>query len=344
MVRVETLQAEAKRDLTNEILEAMENYLSNSQLMELNRSLNSNLDNLQIYKHNIVDSDYESRNNDLMKSFLANKKLKGLSKKSLTYYESELRKFLEYSIKLVIDYTPDEIRDYLMFRQELNNCSNVSLNNIRRCLSTFYKWMEVEEYIIRNPLKAVGALKEPKRVKKPFSDEEIELMRTALYNDYDSRDIAIFEFLLSSGVRASECASVDINDIDWDNRSFTVIGKGDKERVCYFGTKAKLALEEYLSYRSDDNPALFVTIDSPYHRLGVSGISTMLREMGSYAGVEHVHCHKFRRTLACNLNHKGVPLDQIQKILGHENINTTLIYVSVDDEDVKLNYNKHMKG
>ena len=343
MVRVETLQAEAKRDLTNEILEAMENYLTNSQLMELNRSLNTNLDNLQVYKHNVDTTDYEARNKDLLESFLSNKKLKGLSKNSLRNYEYELTNFLEYSVKLVIDYSPDDIRDYLVFRQELNNCSNVSLNNIRRVLSSFYKWLEVEEYIIRNPLKAVGALKEPKRVKKPFTDEEIELMRNVLYSDYDSRDIAIFEFLLSSGIRASECASVDIADIDWSNRSFTVIGKGDKERICYFGTKAKLALEEYLTYRSDDNPALFVTIDAPFHRLGVSGISTMLRDMGEYAGVEHVHAHKFRRTLACNLNHKGVPLDQIQKILGHENINTTLIYVSVDNEDVKLNYNKHMR-
>lgn len=343
MVRLETLQAEAKRNLTNEILESMENYLSNSQLMELNRSVNSNLDNLQVYKHNINATDYESRNRELLKSFISNKKLKGLSKKSLDYYARELNQFLDYSIKLVMDYSPDDIRDYLVFRQELNNCTNVSLNNIRRVLSSFYKWLEVEEFIIRNPLKAVGALKEPKRVKKPFSDEEIERMRTALNNDYDSRDIAIFEFLLSSGVRASECASVDIADIDWNNRSFNVIGKGNKERVCYFGTKAKLALEEYLSYRSDDDPALFVTIDQPHHRLGTAGISIMLREMGEYAGVSKVHAHRFRRTLACNLNHKGVPLDQIQKILGHENINTTLIYVSIDSEDVKLNYNKHMK-
>ena len=342
-MRVETLQAEAKRDLTNEILETMGDYLNNSQLMELNRSLNSNLDNLQVYKHNVDTTDYEARNKSLLNGFISNKKLKGLSQKSLDYYTRELNQFLDYSIKLVLDYSPEDIRDYLLFRQELNNCSNVSLNNIRRVLSSFYKWMEIEEFIIRNPLKAVGALKEPKRVKKPFTDEEIELMRAVLNRDYDSRDIAIFEFLLSTGVRASECVSVDIADLDWTNRSFTVIGKGDKERVCYFGTKAKLALEEYLSYRSDDCPALFVTIDQPHHRLGASGISTMLRELGEYAGVEHVHCHKFRRSLACNLNHKGVPLDQIQKILGHTNINTTLIYVSIDDEDVKLNYNKHMK-
>lgn len=343
MSQLEIIQAEAKRDLTNEIMEAMSEYLNNSQLMELNRSLNSNLDNLQVYKHNIIDTDYESRNREFLKEFMNNKKLKGLSSNTLEYYQEELEKFLDYSVKIVLDYSPEDIRDYLIFRQELGGCSNVSLNNYRRILSSFYKFLEVEEYIIRNPLKAVGSLKEPKRIKKPFTDEDIEKMRKVLNNDYDYRDIAIFEFLLSSGIRASECCSVNIEDIDWTNRSFHVIGKGNKERICYFGTKAKLALEEYIAIRTDDNPALFVTINEPYERLGASGLSTMLRDMGEYAGVDNVHAHRFRRTMATKLNKRDVPLDQIQKILGHENINTTLIYVSVDADDIKLNYNKHMK-
>ena len=343
MVSLELIQAEAKRNLTNDVLEAMENYLSNSQLMELNKSLNTNLENLQVYKHNVGNTDYETRNRDLVDKFLNNKKLKGLSQNSLENYSMELEKFLEYSAKLVLDYTPDDIRDYLIFRQQLCGCSNVSLNNYRRVLSSFYKFLEVEEYIIRNPLKAVGALKEPKRIKKPFTDEDIEKMRKVLNNDYDYRDIALFELLLSSGVRASECASLNIDDIDWVNRSFHVIGKGNKERVCYFGTKAKLALEEYLSMRVDDNPALFVTINEPYERFGTSGMGTLFRELGRYAGVNNVHMHRFRRTMSSKLSKRGVPLDQIQKILGHDNINTTLIYVSIDDSEVKLNYNKHVK-
>ena len=314
MVSLEIIQAEAKRNLTNDVLEAMENYLSNSQLMELNKSLNTNLENLQVYKHNVGNTDYETRNRDLVNKFLNNKKLKGLSKNSLENYSMELEKFLEYSAKLVLDYTPDDIREYLIFRQQLCGCSNVSLNNYRRVLSSFYKFLEVEEYIIRNPLKAVGALKEPKRIKKPFT-----------------------------GVRASECASLNIDDIDWVNRSFHVIGKGNKERVCYFGTKAKIALEEYLSMRVDDNPALFVTINEPYERFGTSGMGTLFRELGRYAGVNNVHMHRFRRTMSSKLSKRGVPLDQIQKILGHDNINTTLIYVSIDDSEVKLNYNKHVK-
>lgn len=341
-MNVEILQAEAKRDLTNTILEEMENYLDNSQLMELNRSLNSNLDSLEVYKHNQTTTDYEERNRELVKSFLQSKKLKGLSEKTLEVYENELDRFLEYSCKLVIDYKPEDIREYLAFRQELNNCGNVSLNNCRRNLSSFYKWLEIEEYIIRNPMKAVGSIKEEKRIKKPFTDEEIEILRDAVTRDYDARDIAIFELLLSSGVRVSECVSINRDDIDWDNRTFTVIGKGNKERVCYFGTKAKLALQEYLSLRSDDNPALFVTITAPYNRLQSSGLGTVVRELGNYVGIE-AHPHKFRRTLACRLNHRNVPLEQIQKILGHNNINTTLIYVNIDQDDLQMNYTKHLK-
>lgn len=341
-MNVEILQAEAKRDLTNTILEEMENYLDNSQLMELNRSLNSNLDSLEIYKHNQTTTDYEERNRELVKSFLQSKKLKGLSEKTLDVYENELDRFLEYSCKLVIDYKPEDIREYLAFRKELNNCGNVSLNNIRRQISSFFKWLEIEEYIIRNPMKAVGSIKEEKRIKKPFTDEEIEILRDTVTRDYDARDIAIFELLLSSGVRLSECVSINRDDIDWDNRTFTVIGKGNKERVCYFGTKAKLALQEYLSLRSDDNPALFVTITAPYNRLESSGLGSIVRELGNYVGIES-HPHKFRRTLACRLNHRNVPLEQIQKILGHNNINTTLIYVNIDQDDLQMNYTKHLK-
>lgn len=342
MVSLDLLQAEAKRDLTNQILEEMENYLDNSQLMELNQSLNSNLSCIEVYKHNATTGDYEERNKELVDGFLRAKKLKGLSEKSLHAYSSELNYFLEWSCKLVLDYEPQDIREYLVFRQELNNCGNISLNNYRRYLSSFYKWLEIEEYIIRNPMKAVSHIKEESRIKKPFTDEEIEKMRNLIYSDYDERDIAIFELLLSSGIRLSECVNLNIEDIDFENRQFTVIGKGNKERVCYFGTKAKLALEEYLVCRVDDNPALFVQVDEPYNRLGQTGLGAVIRQIGKECGIKS-HPHKFRRTLASRLNHRNVPLEQIQKILGHDNINTTLIYVSIDPEDVKMNFNKHLK-
>ncbi len=343
---LDVLQAEAKRDLTNEILESMENYLDNSQLMELNRSINEHLGMVQVYHHNNTCTDFDERNKALVEEFLRNKKLMGLSSKSIQNYNQLLQKYITYCDKLVLDYRPEDIREFLSFYQELNNCGNVSLNNVRRILSTFYEYLHTEEYILKNPMKAVKHIKEPKRIKKPFSDDEIEVMRKALLEDYDYRDIAIFELLLSSGVRLSELESINRDDLDFDTQTFTVVGKGDKERKCYFGTKAKIALNEYLDTRDDDNPALFVNFQKTHgeiRRLGASGIGTFVRELGRYCGIDEVHPHRFRRTFATRLLHRKMPLEQIQRLLGHDNINTTMIYVNVDEEEVKLNYQKYIK-
>lgn len=346
MFNLDVLQAEAKRDLTNIILEEMENYLDNSQLRELNTSINNHLANVQVYHHNNVCADYDERNHILVEEFIKTKRLKGLSENTIYRYEKELESFCEYSSKLVLDYSPEDIRDYLSFRQLLNNCSNVSLNNIRRVLSSFYSFLSNEEYILKNPMKAVKNIKEPKRIKKPFSEDEIEIMRKILQTDWTLRDLAIFELLLSSGIRLSECASLNIDDLDFDEQSFNVIGKGNKERKCYFGTKAKFALQDYLNSRDDDNPALFVglvKINGEYHRLDKSGIVTFFSDLGKDCGIKNVHAHRLRRTFSSRLLYRKVPIEQIQKLLGHQNINTTLLYVDVAEEDVKLNYYKHKK-
>lgn len=346
MVSLEFIQNEAKRDLTNSILDEMSNYLDNSQLMELNRFINNRLNDLNVYKHNNIVTDYEERNKSFFEEFIKDKQLNGLSENTIEYYTLELSKFLDYSSMLVLDYKPIDIRDYLSFRKEISGMSNVTLNNARRVLSSFYKWLYVEEYILRNPMDAVRNFKEPKRIKKPFTDEEIETMRNFMFYDYDFRDIAIFELLLSSGIRLSECSNLNISDLDFNNRTFKVLGKGNKERICYFGVKAEHALKEYLNTRDDDNPALFIQqkkSNGEVKRLWGSGISTMIRDMGRGCGIDNVHPHRFRRTLASKLSKRKVPLDQIQKILGHDNINTTLIYVTVDDDDIKMDYDKHMK-
>lgn len=346
MFSLDVLQAEAKRDLTNEILESMENYLDNSQLMELNRSINQHLNQVQVYHHNNTATDFEERNKALVEEFIRNKKLSGLSKNTISYYNSTLQKYLRYCDKLILDYKPEDIREFLSFYKELNNCSNVSLNNVRRILSTFYEYLHTEEYILKNPMKAVNHIKEPKRIKKPFTSEEIEIMRKTLIEDYDYRDLAIFELLLSSGVRLSELASLNREDIDFETQTFNVIGKGNKERKCYFGTKAKMALKDYLKTRTDKSPALFITLNKSHggaKRLGISGIGTFIRELGLYCGIKEAHPHKFRRTFATNLLNRKMPLEQIQKLLGHDNINTTMIYVNIDEEEIKLNYQKYIK-
>jgi site-specific recombinase XerD len=343
MFNLDVLQAEAKRDLTNAILEEMDNYLENSQLLELNKSINNHLNKVQVYHHNNVCTDYDDRNNVLINDFIKVKRLKGLSKNSLELYERELKMFHNYSNKLFLDYSPDDIREYLIFRQELNECNKTTLNNIRRILSSFYGFLSNEEYILKNPMKAVHHIKEPKRVKKPFTDYEIETMRNALITKNKYRDIAIFELLLSSGIRVSECISLNIEDIDFENRTFNVIGKGNKERKCYFSTRASMGLKDYLNNRTDDNPALFVTTTAPYNRLQISGTGTLLRELGRNCNVDNVHAHRFRRTFASKLLHRNMPIEQIQKLLGHGNINTTLLYVNIENDDVKLNYSKYMK-
>ena len=343
---LDVLQSEIKRDLTNEILNEMENYLDNSQLLELNRSINNHINRVNVYKHNKIVTDYDERNRSLVEDFLKDKALNGLSENSLNYYRSQLNIFLDYSNMLVLDYSPADIRDYLSFRKELHDINNITLNNYRRVLSSFYNYLYVEEYILRNPMDAVRNFKEPKRIKKPFSDEEIEIMRNFMLMDYDFRDIAIFELLLSSGIRLSECANINREDIDFNNRTFKVLGKGNKERICYFGVKADHALKEYLDTRDDDNPALFIAKrkkNGEYVRIHSGSIGYMIRDMGRSCGVVNAHPHRFRRTLASRLSKRKVPLDQIQKILGHDHINTTLIYVSVDSEDIKMNYEKHMK-
>lgn len=346
MFNLEVLQAEAKRDLTNNILEEMDNYLDNSQLMELNRSVNKHLDNLSVYHHNNVVADYDERNRILVEDFVKTKRLKGLSENSIYAYTKELNRFCDYSCKLVLDYSPEDIRDYLSFRHELNNCSNVSLNNIRRNLSSFYSFLFDEEYILKNPMKAVKNIKEPKRIKKPFTGDEIEIMRKSLQSDWEFRDLAIFELLLSSGIRLSECVSLDIKDLDFNEQSFNVVGKGNKERKCYFGTKAKFALQDYLNSRDDDNPALFVglvKINGEYRRINTNVVVKLFSSLGEYCGIDKVHAHRLRRTFSSKLLHRKVPIEQIQKLLGHDNINTTLLYVDVAEEDVKLNYYKYKK-
>lgn len=342
MAFIDNLQVESKVNLTNQILDAMENHLSNTQLNELNKSINKHISNIQVYPHTYNVDDFDKRNKELQKEFLKIKKLEGLSQNTIDYYEYTLTKFIEYAHKLVLDFSPDDLRDYFIFYKELNNASPASVNNIRRNLSSFYGWLELEEYILRNPMKATKPVKEPKRIKKPFSTEEVEILREHVHTQ-PLRDIAMFELLLSSGIRLSELESLNISDIDFDTQEFIVTGKGDKERKCYFGTKAKLALKKYLASRCDDNPALFVTLNEPHDRLEWPGIGTRVRDWGRNCGVNNTHPHRFRRTFASLLSKRKVPLGEIQKMLGHSNINTTLIYVSIDDDDLKLNYTKHMK-
>lgn len=331
-----------KKQLIDDILHGMTPVLNNTQLMELNKSLNTHTNNLII--SNLPDNydiNYEETNQRLIKNFIKAKKLKGLSPRSLSYYESELKRMAKWCIKSFLELTTDDIKELLRFLQAENNCSNTSLNNFRRIVSSFYGYLENEELILINPIKAIPQIKETKKVKKAFTDEEVEQMRNIVYTT-NNRNIAIFEMLISSGLRISELLSLKKDDISLADCKGVCLGKGNKQRVFYFSEKAKLAITEYLEERHDDKDYLFVQTKAPFNHLGISGAETMIRKIGKQAGVTNVHPHRFRRTLATRLIRKGMEIDQVSKVLGHESLSVTQRYIESDRDMLKLTHNKHI--
>lgn len=342
MDEVAKLTSVYKAEFINDIINKMTPLCDNSQLLELNKSLNYHTNKLIISENpDNVDLNYEKTNQLLIKQFIKNKKLKGLSPNSLNYYESQLKKVALWSSKSFIEMTSDDLKEYLIFYRDLNQCSKTTLNNARRILSSFWKWLEIEEKIIINPMKRIPAIKIPKYVRKAFTDEEVEILRKYLYHQNNLRDIAIFELLLSSGLRLSEVASLRIDDLNFVECKGIVMGKGAKERVFYFSERAKVSLDDYIDSRIDNKEWLFVSSNAPYNKWGTTGIGTMIRELGRRAGVNNVHPHKFRRTLATRLVRKGMPIEQVSTILGHSNLSVTMRYVETDKELLKLVHKKH---
>ena len=239
----------------------------------------------------------------------------------------------------VIKITTEMLRKYLVEYQTINNCGKVTIDNIRRSLSTFFSWLEEEDYIIKSPMKRIHKVKTAVIVKDTIPDEKIEILRD---NCNNLRDRAMIDFLLSTGIRVGELVRLNIDDIDFSERECVVYGKGDKERKAYFDAKTKIHLLNYIESRTDNNIALFVSLNKPHSRLTASGVELRLREMGKKLGVEKVHPHKFRRTMATRAIEKGMPIEQVQKILGHEQIDTTLRYAMVNQNNVKLSHRKYI--
>ena len=331
-----------KKQFIEDIIDGMTHFCDNTQLLELNKSLNTHTNDLIISENpNNIDLNYQETNKILIKQFIKNKKLKGLSKKSLQYYESQLIKLSEWTIKSFIEMNSNDLKEYLLFFRELNNCSKVTLNNVRRILSSFWSWLEIEEKIIINPMKRIPHIKTPKYIHKAFTDEEVEVLRNYLYSQKSKRNIAIFELLLSSGLRLSELESLRIDDVNLVECEGLVMGKGGKERKFYFSERAKVCITDYLNSRVDNKEWLFVSEVAPYNKFGSSGIGYMVRETGRRCGIENVHPHRFRRTMATRLVRKGMPIEQVSKLLGHSNLDVTMRYVETDNELLKLIHNKH---
>ena len=310
----------------------MSEYLSIAQMKKLQEVIIKTFAENEAVKTDIA-------NDEFLKMFLAAKRIEGCSDRTISYYQTTVKHLLSQTENSVRKITTEEMREYLSNYQKRNDCSNVTIDNVRRNISSFFSWLEEEDYILKSPMRRIHKIKTKTVVKSTISDEGIELLRD---NCKEKRDLAIIDLLYSTGIRVGELVNLNIEDIDLEGRECVVYGKGDKERRVYFDAKAKVHLKEYIETRRDDNEALFVTLDAPHDRLKISGVEIRLRKLGRALNLERIHPHKFRRSMATRAIDKGMPIEQVQKILGHSQIDTTMQYAMVNQNNVKSAHQKFM--
>ena len=274
---------------------------------------------------------------NMLPMFIAAKRVEGCSDKSLRYYESTIRNMIESIDKPECQITTEDLRTYLDEYQKRGTVSKVTLDNVRRILSSFFAWLEDEDYIVKSPVRRIHKVKTGKTVKETYTDESLEIMRDHCDN---TRDLAMIDLLASTGIRVGELVKLNRSDIDFENRECIVFGKGNKERKVYFDARTKIHLQRYISEREDDSDALFVSLLKPFDRLQISGVEIRLRKIGRELNLHKVHPHKFRRTLATVAIDKGMPIEQVQQLLGHQSIDTTLQYAMVNQNNVKESHRR----
>lgn len=314
------------------VLNEMAAYLSITQMKKLQEVIVKTFAENEAEKVNISNEEY-------LNMFLAAKKIEGCSERTIQYYKVTVEHMLKQIPIEVRRITTDDIRGYLAAYQQINCCSKVTVDNVRRNLSSFFSWLEEEDYILKSPMRRIHKIKTKQPVKEIISDEMIERLRD---NCTCLRDLAMIDLLYSTGIRVGELVGLNKSDIDFEERECIVYGKGDKERRVYFDAKSKLHLQNYLRSRTDNNPALFVTLDAPYERLKISGVEIRVRELGRKLNIEKIHPHKFRRTMATRAIDKGMPIEQVQKILGHSQIDTTMQYAIVNQNNVKTSHRRYI--
>ena len=278
-------------------------------------------------------------NPNLLDAFVSAKRIEGCSEKTLKYYRTTIEAMTTSIDKSICHIQTEDLRSYLTEYQVKNNSSRVTIDNIRRILSSFFSWLEDEDYILKSPVRRIHKVKTATNIKETYTDEELEKMRD---NCKELRDLAIIDMLASTGMRIGEMVLLNKVDINFNERECVVFGKGDKERIVYFDARAKIHLQNYIESRTDENPALFVMLRAPYERIKIGGIETRLRKMGKTLKIEKVHPHKFRRTLATMAIDKGMPIEQLQQLLGHKRIDTTLQYAMVKQSNVKQAHRKYI--
>ena len=328
-----------QHELINTILNSMTPHLNQDQLRELKSVLSLNFSKYDINERTAEIIPYDDSNIRYWERYELDRKLSGLSDATLDNYRLTITMFLNTVNKCIKEYTSDDIFNYLELYRKIRNVSLSRIKNMQSALSSFFSWLFKRGYIPSNPVAQLDGIRLPKKIKKAFSDEERERLKLACTN---SRDTALLEFLYSTGIRVSEAVRLNRDDINFDNRDLVVFGKGSKERVTYINPSTVFWLQKYLDERTDDNPALFVSLYSPHERLTKKGIEDLLHRIGDRAGVKNVHPHRFRRTCATNALNRGMPLEQVSKLLGHEKLDTTKIYCSVEQENVKMSHTKYL--
>ena len=325
-----------KDQLIAEVQQQMLPYLNNEQLRKLRAAMEFCLHGLEI---TTTDQQPEQTQPDAIAAFIAAKRIEGCSEKTLVYYRKTIEAMTSAIGKAPQRITTDDIRQYLTEYQQQRRSSKVTIDNIRRILATFYSWLEDEDYIVKSPVRRIHKVKTAKVIKETYTDEALEIMR----DNCDSlRDLAIIDLLASSGMRVGEMVSLNRDDINFNDRECVVFGKGDKERLVYFDARTKIHLQNYIDSRTDKNPALFVSLRAPHDRLLIGGVELRLRQLGRRLEIPKVHPHKFRRTLATSAIDKGMPIEQVQQLLGHQKIDTTMHYAMVKQQNVKLAHRKYI--
>jgi site-specific recombinase XerD len=320
-----------------EVLQEMLPYLDNSQMEQLQRVLQHTFWNCSVEEKQYGEPSEQAP--DMVDLFLASKRVEGCSEKTLTYYKATIEASISEIGKQIRHITTEDLRSYLTEYQRKRQSSRVTIDNIRRILSSFFSWLEDEDYILKSPVRRIHRVKTSTVIKETYSDEALETMRD---NCTELRDLAMIDLLASTGMRVGEMVLLNCEDIDFNERECIVFGKGDKERLVYFDARTKIHLQNYLASRMDTEQALFVSLKAPYKRLQIGGVESRLREMGKRLDIPKVHPHKFRRTLATVAIDKGMPIEQLQQLLGHQRIDTTLKYAMVKQSNVKLAHRKYI--
>ena len=327
-----------KEQIIADIEQKMVGSLDNAQMKLLHQTLEYCFWQVKIEPLNQSGKE-DNSNDELLELFITAKRVEGCSEKTLKYYSITIKNMLNTVNKSVHHITTDDLRTYLVEYQKLRNCSKANIDNIRRNLSSFFSWLEDEDHILKSPVRRIHKVKTATNIKETYTDEELEKMRD---NCTELRDLAIVDMLASTGMRIGEMVLLNKADINFNERECVVFGKGDKERVVYFDARTKIHLQNYIDGRTDDDPALFVTLRAPHERIKIGGIESRLREMGKALEIDKVHPHKFRRTLATMAIDKGMPIEQLQQLLGHKRIDTTLQYAMVKQSNVKQAHRKYI--